>query len=311
MSLPPPPEENSLTRVLRVGMQWRTQYGTAPMPVVATGAPLGPWAVTQLRTIDPASPRPAFIGGLTRFSMPEVAMYQEIHSRLRPFREGPDLDLRAFGLPIYLIDAANVFYGKPEAWDMQVIADAFKYRYTPPALGPRKERRRSRAAGFGPCIVVCSGESHEHVKTHYESVIETLRLFVEDVYPIFVCYLKIKRCSPALGPSPCLKRDEAEKGSDAQCSYLLGGKKWGPEHVFCEFDDVLLTRLHAHFAFHYDHVVAVSRDPHVLKDEDVVYKVSQALVELGDSVEFGLEFVEKLPWPGEPRWYAERHWDSI
>ena len=237
-------------------------------------------------------PRPTKLLEWEVFSFPEKTIFDNIvgeEGKERFFNRANYIE----PFTVYFIDGTNIFYGPEKKWKRNVVAEAFK------------EVEKAGEAPWGPCIVVCSRESYVNSieQGYYSKAIETLQPIVSNKYPIFFCYMDIPRCTIPSTASPCLQRD------GSKCSYKMGGYVKGPYHMLCEFDDVLLTRLFAQSAAELRRryncgVFLVSGDREVNKDQEVVSQVSKALMEMGDSVKFGIHWVEKLPSSasGLPEW---------
>ena len=85
----------------------------------------------------------------------------------------------------------------------------------------------------------------------------------------------------------CLTRNYDVKPQE--CTYTIRGLEVGPKHMYCEFDDVLLTRIYNFLVTKGYFVTVISRDRDVNKETDVVGEVSHALRQMGASVKMGVE----------------------
>ena len=207
---------------------------------------------------------------ISPWNQPENELLENIFQRFREENVSPQRQ------PVYLIDGSNIFFkgdGPIEYWPI------------------RKAFASVRAAG--PVIVVSSFPTLAYkLRPQIMNVMSFLDKLHGNKFSIFFASVDVRKCneeSPARGGG-CIVRDYTKKPQ--QCTYdLPNGVDLGPDHAFCEFDDILITRMAARLREYGFGVEVVSKDRGLIKDQGLVEAVSYGLRELDASVKLSVEFV--------------------
>lgn len=207
---------------------------------------------------------------ISPWNQPENELLENIFQRFREENVSPQRQ------PVYLIDGSNIFFkgdGPIEYWPI------------------RKAFESMRAAG--PVIVVSSFPTLAYnLRPQIMNVMSFLDKLHGNKFSIFFASVDVRRCneeSPARGGG-CIIRDYTKRPQ--QCTYdLPSGVDLGPDHAFCEFDDVLLTHMAARLRESGFEVEVVSKDRGIIKDQGLVEAVSYGLRELDASVKLSVEYV--------------------
>ena len=128
-------------------------------------------------------------------------------------------------------------------------------------------------------LVVASSQTYNQtILFNFKEIIDVLSIVRDPSFPIFFCTIDIQTCDENLREF-CIERD------GKTCSLRTRILETSHEHKFCEFDDVLITRLFKHA---YDELkiftVVKSMDSGVTKSDSDVKDVSTQLALLGRSV---------------------------
>ncbi len=179
------------------------------------------------------------------------------------------------GAPIYAIDGANVFHDYEEIYTK---AKPFVARVS-------RENNNQRSV-----VVVVTSFSNmvNKLKPNMSKIKNVLFPLHGNIYPIFFVDIGITNCER--GGARCIAR--IRDVSPSQCLYRIDGRSVGPAHKFCEFDDVLLTRLGTTFTNEGYKVVTISRDRNLVKEPDEVADVSSELAKMEGGVTIALSIVE-------------------
>lgn len=179
------------------------------------------------------------------------------------------------GAPLYVIDGANIFYNSEQIYEK---AKPFVAK-----VATSNKNQRSVV------VVVTSFVNMKWTVTpNMQQVKKVLYPLHGNVYPIFFVDIGIKNCNR--GETRCIQRIKDVKPS--QCTYRIDDDSVGPEHKYCEFDDVLLSRLGTTFFNEGYKVVTVSRDRNLVKEPDDIADVSSELAKMGESVTIALSIEE-------------------
>jgi len=203
---------------------------------------------------------------------PEVKMMKAIFEKVFN-RHDPRIEQGV----MYLVDGSNVFFpNKP--YRTQAILDVVA----------------ENGGAKGPCVVVSNYQTLRDMKSEgkYQAVLDALLPMTGKEYPILFCHVGVLKCGvPTRGgrlrDDLCLKRNH--RVQPEECTYTVSGVSLGPAHKYCEFDDILLTRLFTVFSTKGYFPIVVSKDNTVKKETDVMGDVSSALRKLGASVVMGVE----------------------
>lgn len=198
---------------------------------------------------------------------------------------------------LFLVDGSNLFFSDPAGqtfplYTSQTIKDASK---------------GDGNSTTGPVVVVCNGATYrKSIVPQMDDVLSRLSLLHGYKYYVYFCTVDLIPCSVAKEGEPCIdrlpvqdRRRSSSSSSTAQDNdktlCVLNDKysnKSPAMHLLCEFDDILLTKIHKigtdHTTFN---VVKVSHDKHVLKSEKDAKDAYYYFKEMGRSFTFNV-FVE-------------------
>jgi hypothetical protein len=162
--------------------------------------------------------------------------------------------------PVYLIDGPNIMFNEKEL--------------TNSASGLIEKVATKNNKKESVVVVVTSFQNW--VKTlmpNMEKVKQVLSPLHGNKHNVFFVVIGIRDCDRSPG-TKCIKRI---KVNPSRCFYK-----------YCEFDDVLLTRIGTTFQNEQYKVITVSNDSRLVKEPDAVGDVSSELSKMGDSVTISL-----------------------
>jgi len=232
-----------LSQVLAAGLE----CGAGPnLGLVAPVVPVAP--------VAPVAPVDAqFLDGWKVWGKPERKAFLAIE----PYLEQARARRGNLGTPINIIDGSNLFYLEGRTSDGR------------PIFG-KKAADLIRNAVFqaqgakGPVIIVSSEDSYKKTMQIYErQIVEmTSGLWNDEAngknWPLFFVTVSIQLCiwpenrAPGSSQENCLSRPPRQPGEKKKCVWKFydgteQGYEFGPEHLLCEYDDVLVSRLTEYF----------------------------------------------------------------
>lgn len=205
---------------------------------------------------------------MNEWKSPEMRLAETIVQYMYEYKVFP-------GAPLYAIDGANVFYNEEEIYEK---AKPFVAR-----VATKNKNQRSVVV-----VVTSFTNMRFSVRPNMQKVKSVLYPLHGNVYPIFFVDIGITNCDR--GGARCIQRLKNVKPN--QCSYRIDDASVGPEHKYCEFDDVLLTRLGTTFDNEGYRVVTISHDKYLVKEPDAVADVSSELAKMEGGVTISLSIEE-------------------